>query len=317
MTLTGGPGGSTVTAANGTYSFTGLPAGLNYTVTPSKATRPPLSGGINAVDVLAVQKQFLQIPPALLACHLLAADVTPPLMGNPNAVDILAIQKYFLGLSGVASTGSYQFTPATRTYTALATNQTAQDFEARVLGDVVGGFVNPPRPGGGGSDEAASDDSSREIPSTVASVALPQVAADQAKSNFTAAVTASTIDAKNKLVGFQGDFTFDERVVTFASEPVSNAGLTGSNWNVSGNVLPGTGPIRTLRVAAFSHDFTPLSGQGTLFNLNMIQVGQGAQKTALNWAAAPDQFIFIDADLNTQSAGNAAPGSVTSRPSQR
>jgi len=27
--------------------------------------------------------------------------------------------------------------------------------------------------------------------------------------------------------------------------------------------------------------------------------------------APPDQFIFIDADLNTQKPGNAAPGSVT------
>jgi hypothetical protein len=46
-------------------------------------------------------------------------------------------------------------------------------------------------------------------------------------------VTTTAIDAKNKLVGFQGDFTFNERVVTFQSEPVQNAGLTGGNWNVS------------------------------------------------------------------------------------
>jgi hypothetical protein len=81
----------------------------------------------------------------------------------------------------------------------------------------------------------------------------------------------TAIDATSKLVGFQGDFTFDERVVTFASQPVSNAGLTGGNWNVSGNVLPGEGPIRTLRISAYSNDFTPLKGEGTLFNLNMIR----------------------------------------------
>jgi hypothetical protein len=313
MTLTGGPGGTTVTAANGTYSFTGLPGGINYTVTPSKAPRPPGTSGINAVDVLAVQKHFLQIPPALTLCHLLAGDVTPPLGGNPNGVDVLAIQKFFLQIAGSASTGVYGSTPAQRTYTPLNANQTAQDFEMRILGDVIGGFVVP-RPGGGGSEEAASDDSSREVASTVAAIALPEVGADQAR-DFIAAVRTSAIDANNKLVGFQGDFTFDERVVTFASQPVSSAGLTGNNWNVAGNVLPGAGPIRTLRIAAFSNNFTPLSGEGTLFNLNMIRVGQGAQGTPLVWAAPPDQFIFIDADLNTQSAGNAAPGSV--RPSQR
>ena len=142
-------------------------------------------------------------------------------------------------------------------------------------------------------------------------VALPEVSVDPSKSNFIAAVRTSTIDAKNKLVGFQGDFTFDERVVTFQSQPVQKAGITGGNWNVSGNVLPGAGPIRTLRVSAYSNDFTPLSGSGTLFELRMASVSQAAQSTPLLWAAPPDQFIFIDADLKTQKPGNAAPGSVT------
>jgi hypothetical protein len=31
----------------------------------------------------------------------------------------------------------------------------------------------------------------------------------------------------------------------------------------------------------------------------------------LIWAAPPDNFIFIDADLTTQKAGNAASDSVT------
>jgi hypothetical protein len=124
-------------------------------------------------------------------------------------------------------------------------------------------------------------------------------------------VTTTTIDAKNKLVGFQGDFTFDERVVSFQSEPVEKAGITGSNWNVSGNVLPGSGPIRTLRISAYSNDLTPLSGSGTLFELRMTRLSQAAQGTQLIWAAPPDEFVFIDADLKTQKPGYAAPGSVT------
>ena len=99
-------------------------------------------------------------------------------------------------------------------------------------------------------------------------------------------------------------------MVTFQSEPVQKAGITGGNWNVSGNVLPGPGPIRTLRVSAFSNDFTPLSGSGTLFELRMTRVSKAAQSTQLLWAAPPDHFIFIDADLKTQKPGYAAPGSV-------
>ena len=100
-------------------------------------------------------------------------------------------------------------------------------------------------------------------------------------------------------------------MITFQSEPVQKAGLTAGTWNVSGNVLPGAGPIRTLRISAYSNDFAPLSGEGTLFELNMTRVSKAAQGTQLTWAAPPDQFIFIDADLNTQQPINEAPGSVT------
>jgi hypothetical protein len=126
-------------------------------------------------------------------------------------------------------------------------------------------------------------------------------------------VTTTTINAGDNLFGFQGDFTFDERVVTFQKSPVQQAGLTADSWNVSENVLPGKGPIRTLRLSAYSNEFTPLSGSGTLFDLNMTRVSKAAaQGTQLIWAAPPDNFTFINSDLNTQKPGNAAPGSVTS-----
>ena len=152
---------------------------------------------------------------------------------------------------------------------------------------------------------------SRELPSTVAKVSLPDMAVDQSKKDFVAPVTTSAIDGKNKLVGFQGDFTFDERVVTFQSPPVQRAGITGGNWNVSGNVLPGTGPIRTLRISAFSTDFATLNGSGTLFELRMTRVSKAAESTPLKWAAPPSHFFFIDADLNSQNPGSAESGKIT------
>ena len=169
-------------------------------------------------------------------------------------------------------------------------------------------------PGAPSAHAQSADGTSREIASTVATLSLPDVALDRSTTDFTAAVTTSAIDGKNKLVGFQGDFTFDERVITFQNPPVQKAGITGGNWNVSGNVLPGAGPIRTLRVSAYSNDFTPLSGSGTLFELRMTRVSStpGAS-TQLLWVAPPNQFIFIDADLNTQAPGNAAPGSVAAK----
>jgi hypothetical protein len=148
-------------------------------------------------------------------------------------------------------------------------------------------------------------------PSLVALVSLPTATIDTSVTNFTQPVVTSVIDSADNLVGFQGDFTFDETVVTFQNPPVSSAGLSVSNWNVSGNILPGGGPIRTLRISAFSNDFTPLSGSGTLFNLNMtrVSVTPGAS-TALTWAAPPNDFYFIDSNLDSQAPGSAPPGSI-------
>jgi len=301
MTLTGTTRGSTTTDASGNYTLTGL-AGGNYTVTPTKAARPPGSSGINTVDVIAVQRHFLAIA-LLTGCRLTAGDCAAP--AGINTVDVIAIQRFFLVLStGIGNVGKYSFTPASRSYSPLTTPQTAQNYAAIVFGDVATPFANP-RPSG--------PDPEAPGVSTVAAVTLPDVALDQSRSNFTAAVKTSEIDAKNNLVGFQGDFTFDERAITFESPPVQNAGLTAGNWNVSGNVIPGRGPMRTLRISAFSNDFAPLSGSGTLFELRMTRVSKRGQGTQLTWAPAPDQFIFIDADLNTQAVGNAASGRVTTQ----
>jgi hypothetical protein len=317
ITLTGTSSGTTTTDALGNYTFSSLASGGTYTVTPAKATLTPGSTGINTVDVIATQRHFLNV--ALLSgCRLTAADVN--LDTSVNTVDVIAIQRFFLGLTtGIAEAGKYTFTPVNRSYTGITTNQTAQNFDVLVFGDVASSFVH--RPEGGPSQSAAGDSTSvsalsglntsaGEVPPTVATISLPNVAVDAFVTNFIVQVTTSAIDGRNKLVGFQGDFTFDERVVTFQGEPVQNAGITGGNWNVSGNVLPGAGPIRTLRISAYSNDFTPLSGSGTLFELRMTRVTKSAQGTQLLWAAPPDQFIFIDADLKTQKPGDAVAGNV-------
>jgi len=305
MTRTGTTSGSTLTDAMGNYSFTGLPSGGSYTVTPSKAARAPGSSGIDTTDVIAIQRHFLGLGTPLSGCRLTAADTNGDT--NVDTTDVIATQRFFLGLStGIANVGRYRFSPPSRTYVTLLSDQTGQNYDTLVFGDVAATFVELPEAG----PSAATPDSGSMV-GDVAAVALPEIVVNQSRSNVVAAVKTSAIDATNNLVGFQGDFTFDERVVTFQSEPVQKAGLTGGNWNVSGNVLPGTGPIRTLRISAYSNDFAPLSGEGTLFELKVSSVNKAAQSMLLVWAASPNQFVFIDADLNTHTPGNAAPGSIS------
>lgn len=297
ITLTGSASLLTTTDGSGNYSFASLPAGGNYVATPSKPALVPGSSGINTLDVVSTQRHFLRIGIPLAGCPLIAADINGD--GGINTLDIVAIQRFFLGLTtGTANVGKYQFSPTNRTYSGLVNAQLGQNYDVLILGDVVSSFARSSN-----SLEEPISTSDRYV--VVTEVALPEITSTS-RSPQLAAVTASNMDGQNDVVGFQGDFTFDERVVTFQIPPVQKAGMTAGNWNVSGNVMPGPGPIRTVRISGYSTDFVPLAGSGKLFELRVDKVRSGTRGGQLIWAAPPDNFIFITSDLKTIEPGKAA-----------
>ena len=140
LTLTGTASGSTLSDSSGNYMFF-VPSGGSYTVTPSKAPLAPASNGIDTVDVVAVQRHFLQIGAPLTGCRLIAADVNGD--SAINTVDVAAIQRFVLVLStGTANVGNYHFTPTNRTYQSIVTNQTNQNYDTLVFGDVASPYVH-------------------------------------------------------------------------------------------------------------------------------------------------------------------------------
>src|SRR4029077_16036436 len=140
LDLTGDTTASTLSDGSGNYQFSSLAPGGNYTVTPSKAALAPSSPGIDAVDVIATQRHFLNLGTPLSGCRLVAADVNGDT--SVNTVDVIAIQRFFLGLfTGIANTGKYQFNPVNRTYTGIVSNQTGQNYDTLVFGDTASGFV--------------------------------------------------------------------------------------------------------------------------------------------------------------------------------
>jgi hypothetical protein len=298
LTRTPSDSGAGLSDESGNYVFSSFVSGDSYTVTPSKAALHPGYFGIDTTDTIATQRHFLGLS-LLTGCRLTAADVNGD--GHVDTVDVTGINRFYLGQStGIGNTGNYKFIPPNRQYTPISGNQTNQSYDAFVVGDVAMGFVHRP------SEQSPDMAEGNELPATVAMLALPALRVDQFRGNFVAPVTTSAIDGRNRLVGFQGDMTFDERVVRFEEEPVEKAGLTSGNWVVAGNVLPGTGPIRTLRVAGYSTDFQPLSGEGPLFQLKVSRIHGGRQGAAkLTWSGAPNQFIFIDADLKAQLPASA------------
>ncbi len=142
ISLTGTTSEATSTDGSGFYSLAGLVSGGNYTVTPTKgALSPGTLPGINTVDVVAVQRHFLnlgQIPPG---CRLAAANVNGDT--TIDTVDVIAIERFFLAQStGIANVGKYEFTPAVRTYSGIANDQTAENYNALIFGDVAAPFVH-------------------------------------------------------------------------------------------------------------------------------------------------------------------------------
>ena len=140
LTLTGSGSGSTLSDASGNYTFSSLPSGGSYTVTPTKDPRLPGSAGIDTVDVVATQRHFLVLGTPLSGCRLTAADVNGD--AAINTVDVIAIQRFFLGLTtGIANVGKYQFIPANRTYPGVVSDQIAQNYDTLIFGDVAASFV--------------------------------------------------------------------------------------------------------------------------------------------------------------------------------
>jgi hypothetical protein len=62
-----------------------------------------------------------------------------------NTVDVIAIQRFYLGLStGIANVGKYRFIPVNRSYTGVITDQTAQNYDTLIFGDVASHFAELP-----------------------------------------------------------------------------------------------------------------------------------------------------------------------------
>ena len=140
MTLTGAVAASTLTGASGNYGFAALPSGGNYSVVPAKPGLSPGAAGINTIDVIAIQRHFLSFG-LLTGCRLIAADLNGD--SAINTVDVIVVQRFFLGLStGIANAGKYRFTPASRSYSGIVSDQTGQDYDALIFGDVATPFAD-------------------------------------------------------------------------------------------------------------------------------------------------------------------------------
>jgi len=172
LSLTGATNVSQVTATDGSYSFPGIAAGLDYEVTLAKSDDTPAANGVTTLDIALIRRQILGLAPLGSPYKLLAADVSDS--GRITTLDIALIRRLILGLTNTFPAGLWRFVPAdyvfadpsspwdaptNRWYTNLVAGMTGQDYVAIKLGDVRNSWVSPvPTPqvrlGNGGERKA-------------------------------------------------------------------------------------------------------------------------------------------------------------------
>jgi hypothetical protein len=96
---------------------------------------PPTSTSIDTLNAMAAHRRYLSISLIPPGCRWTAADANGDSI--VTTVDVIAIQRFFIGRTfGTGNVGKYRFTPASRTYPKLGSDQTEQNFDALVYGDV-------------------------------------------------------------------------------------------------------------------------------------------------------------------------------------
>ena len=85
-----------MTTAEGNYTFT-KPAGINYTITPSKNNDPNLMNGIDVEDVAIMRRHILSVDPITNPYSLISADVNKS--KTISTLDLDYVQSLILGIN--------------------------------------------------------------------------------------------------------------------------------------------------------------------------------------------------------------------------
>ncbi|HEV3469852.1 MAG TPA: M12 family metallo-peptidase [Pyrinomonadaceae bacterium] len=153
LTLTSSAAGfaarTTTSSSTGTYSFGGLPSGRTYVVTPSSNSYgfTPSSRTLSAITASQTGQNFSAVSRSAFSISGRVLSGTAGLSGRsvvlkstaagftPRTVTSAADGSYsFTNVPGgqnytvSVSSATYNFTPSSRSYTALAANQTGQNF---------------------------------------------------------------------------------------------------------------------------------------------------------------------------------------------
>ncbi|MBK8465224.1 MAG: proprotein convertase P-domain-containing protein [Chloracidobacterium sp.] len=264
---------SDTTADPGTYSLTGFGSG-SYTVTPSKTGG--VNGSISSFDAALVAQHASSVI-VFNPTQLIAADVSGN--GEVSSFDAAMVASYAVAapLVPLGSSGTWRFTPLSRTYGSVEGETTNENYTALLMGEVSGNWTGSfgGRPAGSGGPERSS------------AVAAPHLVTP---ADGEVLIPVSIQGAANKgIISYEFDLRYDPAVIQPQAEPVELTGTVSNRLSaVSNSSEPGL-----LRVAVYGA--LPINNSGLLLNLKFTAVGAPGSISPLTW----ERFTFNEGDPGT------------------
>lgn len=275
MTLTGNNGfvtRTTLTDGIGDYTFSNLPPGNNYTLTPSKTDDNSTINGLESLDASQQARWVagLDVPTSTM---MMAGDADND--GLLTSFDAVGIARYVAGLNDFGIVGTWKFVPANRTYTALGGNQTNQNFTGVLVGETTGNWA----PGSMTAPETISvidpEQSDIPVPSSGIVLALPTGKALPG-TNITVPVKVTDITGRGVRAS-DLQITYDPSVLRPQTVPFDTSGTLMAGMLITSNAAD-TGH---LILSAFQA--TDIAGAGIMINLKFTVVGVPGQASVLNF----------------------------------
>jgi len=262
MTLSGDRVYTSSSGTDGSYAVGGAAAD-DYVLTPVKSDGV---AGISAYDASLVLQHDAQLT-TLTGSAAIAADINNS--GSITSMDAFYILQKAVDLISVPFPGGgkvWSFSPASRTFTNFASNQTGQDFTGILLGDPSGNWTTS-----GAAAPAALTPSPARGPAGALEVAL-SIPNQAIVSGADRSVSVSLVQNPGQLYSAEIEITYDPEVVSVASV---ERGASIQNWMIASN-LARDGVVRAAVAGA-----TPITGAGELLTLTFHAVGGIGARTAI------------------------------------
>jgi hypothetical protein len=314
LATTGSAQLSVVSDNSGFYQLSGLAAGGNYTVTPSKTGNV---NGISAFDATLV----LRCVAAGNNCTLtdnqkLAADASADnLVSAFDATQILRFVAANGANANTGQTGNWKFSPAPRSYNSVSSSFSTENYTAVLIGEVNGDWTAP----GNLNSLAALNEAEQETESLAVSSGISESDAitEKADDGIQTETSKQSEDAEVEIslpadvVGVQGSsvlipvrldnqsgkrisaYSFAVRFDSKVLQPETNPAVTAETLSANGfTIVSDKNTPGRIGIAA-SNPNDAMTASGTLLYLRFKVIGASSDSSAIRFqTTAPDKATF-------------------------